>query len=310
MATILITGGTGMIGTVLTKVLLEKGHHVIILARKRPDHSPDSRVSYALWDVKAQTMNPEAISKADHIVHLAGANVGEKRWTKKRKKEIVNSRVRSGELLVRSMQEVPNQIKSVISASAIGWYGPDPVIPNPSPFKEDDPVYTNFLARTCKQWEESLAPVTSMGKRLVKLRTGIVISKEGGVVKEFLKPLRFGMASILGNGKQVMTWIHIDDLVELYIKAIENEEMSGVYNAVAPQPVSNETFVIALARSRQKSYTPFHVPAFVLRIVLGEMSIEVLKSATVSSNKIEATGFVFKYPTFESVTGYLGAASH
>lgn len=295
MATVLITGGTGMIGQALTKTLLVKDYRVIILTRGKSLSSAGHKLSYAAWDINRQTIDPGSIAAADHIIHLAGANVAEKRWIQKRKKEIIDSRIRSAELLVRSIKEIPNSIRSVVTASGIGWYGPDPATPNPRPFTEDDPAYPDFLGQTCKQWEESLVPVTQLGKRLVRLRTGVVVSKEGGVVKEFLKPLRFGLATILGNGKQVMSWIHIDDLVRIYIDAIENEAMNGVYNAVAPEPVTNKTFVLQLARAHQKFYIPFYVPAFVLRTVLGEMSIEVLKSATVSGEKIVATGFKFEY---------------
>lgn len=301
MANVLITGGTGMIGKALTNTLLNKGYTVTILTRKRPDNSSDQPITYAEWDIKNQKIDKEAISKADHIIHLAGANVGEKRWTKKRKKEIVDSRVKSGELLIRAMRETPNQIKSVITASGIGWYGPDPVIPNPNPFKEDAPSYNDFLAQTCLQWEQCLEPVAQMGKRLVRLRTGIVLSEKGGALDEFKKPLRFGLATILANGKQVVSWIAIEDLTELYLKAIEDSKMSGPYNAVAPQTVTNKQLVLQLAKANNgKFFIPFYVPSFVLKLVLGEMSIEVLKSATVSCDKILQTGFVYQYPTIKT----------
>ncbi|HQS25576.1 MAG TPA: DUF1731 domain-containing protein, partial [Sediminibacterium sp.] len=151
---------------------------------------------------------------------------------------------------------------------------------------------------TCKAWEDSIAPVKAFGKRLVILRTGIVLSNEGGALVEFKKPLLFKTAAILGAGNQMISWIHVDDLCNQYIYAIENEQMNGVYNAVAPTPVSNKTLTIELAKKICGSlYIPFYVPAFVLKIVLGEMSIEVLKSATVSSRKMEAAGFQFQYPT-------------
>ena len=205
---------------------------------------------------RSQTIDKDAISAADFIVHLAGAGIADKRWTKKRKKEIRDSRVKSSELIVKSLQEIPNNVKAVISASAIGWYGADPVIPNPKPFREDDPPDAGFLGETCKQWEASIEPVTNLGKRIVKLRTAIVLSNKGGALKEFKKPLRFGVAPFLGNGRQVMSWIHIDDLVRLYITAIEDEKLSGVYNAVAPNPVSNKTFTLKLAAANQR--TIFH----------------------------------------------------
>ena len=316
METVLITGGTGFIGTALTKALVAKNYDVIILTRNPPSsiqhpvsniqhpvsniQHPVSSIRYASWNIKEQTIDQDAITTADHIIHLAGANVGEKRWTAKRKNEILESRTQSSSLLVKGLKEIPNKIKTVISASGVGWYGPDAVIPNPHPFIETDPAFDDFLGETCKQWEQSLDPIGGLGKRLVKLRTGIVFG-DGGALEEFKKPLRFGLATILGNGKQVMSWIHIDDLVNLYIHAVENNEMNGVYNAVAPHPANNKAIVLRLAKiTRGKFFIPVYVPSFVLKTVLGEMSIEVLKSATVSSGKLTQAGFNFLHPTIIS----------
>ena len=291
-----------MIGKALTEALLEKNYKVIILSRKVASQQPiNENLLYAEWDIPNQIIDKAAIERADYIIHLAGAGIADKRWTKKRKQEIIVSRVKSGELLTKTLQEIPNKVKAVISASAIGWYGADPVIPNPKPFTEDDPADSSFLGETCKQWEESTEPVTQLGKRSVKLRTGIVLSKQGGALKEFEKPLRFGIAAILGNGRQVYSWIHIDDLVRLYITAIEDDNMRGAYNAVTPKPVSNKELTLQLARTKKGSFfIPVYIPSFALKIALGEMSIEVLKSATVSCDKIHYSGFTFLYPTIEA----------
>jgi len=293
-------GGTGMIGRALTKALVERNHAVVILSRSSKENA-SAGVTYAKWDVSAQTIDESSISSADYIIHLAGAGVADKRWTNKRKKEIVESRVMSGELLVNSLKNIPNDVRAVISASAIGWYGPDPMTPNPDPFEEEDPASKDFLGETCMQWERSIMPVEKLQKRLVILRTGIVLSAEGGALVEFVKPARFGLATILGSGKQVMSWIDIDDLVRLYIDAIENDRMSGIYNAVAPRPATNEQIVLTAARIiKGKYYIPIHVPAFFLRLFLGEMSVEVLKSATVSCNKLHALNFSFLRPNLET----------
>jgi uncharacterized protein len=289
-----------LVGKALGQALIKKGYSIIILSRQQGKKSDAANLSYAAWDVEKQTIDKAAISSADYIIHLAGAGVADKRWTAKRKQQIVNSRVQSSQLLVDSLTTIPNKVKVVVSASAIGWYGPDPVIPNPTAFDESYPADKAFLGDTCKKWEESIEPVTQLDKRLVKLRTGIVLSNNGGALVEFKKPLQFGVAAILGNGKQIVSWIHIDDLVRLFIAAIENDSMHGAYNAVAPHPVSNKELTIQLAKSRKKFFIPLHAPSFVLKVVLGEMSIEVLKSATVSSVKVQQTGFDFQFPTIEA----------
>lgn len=307
MATILITGGTGMIGTALTKALVQKNHEVIIFSRHKKK-SLQKNISYALWDVDNQTIDEEAIKSCDYIVHLAGANVAEKRWTKKRKKEIVDSRVDSGRLLVKALKETPNKIKAVVSSSAIGYYGPDPKTPNPKSFVETDPPFSDFLATTVVQWENAMKPVEELGKRLVFFRTGIVLSNEGGAYKEFKKPLKFGVASILGSGKQVVSWIHIDDLVRLYIEAIDSEKWNGIYNAVSPNPVSNQQLIKEIAKQTKGIHITAKVPSFALKIILGEMSIEVLKSTTVSSEKIQEQGFQFLFPTIQDTVKNLRAS--
>ena len=299
MPTVLLTGGTGMIGTHLQNFLLENGYSIIVLIRNEKQRKPSSNnISYAKWNVEKNEIDKDAIAEADYIIHLAGANVAEKRWTDKRKKEIVESRTETGALLVASLKEIPNKVKAVISASAIGWYGIDTNESRLHGFKEDAPAANNFLGNTCKLWEENIKPVEQLNKRLAIFRFGIVLSKKGGAFDEFKKPLQFGIAGILGDGKQIISWIHINDLCRLLLFAIEHENISGIYNAVAPQPVSNKELTLTLAKNmRGKFFIPVHVPAFALKLALGELSIEVLKSATVSSEKITKAGFGFLYPS-------------
>ena len=302
MATVLLTGGTGMIGTHLQKFLVEKNYKVIVLVRRDAKEQPSTtKISYAKWNVEKGEIDKDAIAQSDYIIHLAGANVAEKRWTDKRKKEIVESRTRSGELLVKSLKEIPNNVKAVISASAIGWYGADTNQSKQNGFSEDEPAANDFLGNACKLWEESIQPVLTLNKRLCILRFGIVLSEKGGALAEFKKPLKFGTAAILANGKQVISWIHIDDICRLLLFAIENPIISGIYNAVAPKPVSNKELTLKLAKQmRGKFFVPVHVPSFALKLAMGELSIEVLKSATVNDEKIRKAKFDFLYPDIET----------
>jgi hypothetical protein len=298
MQTVLITGGTGMIGKALTTLFLEKGYKVIVLTRK-DKKSRRLNVSFAKWDVEKGEIDVEALQQANSIIHLAGEGVADKRWTVKRKQAIVDSRVQSGNLLVKALSENKHQVKTFIAASAIGWYGPDTAASLENGFVETDPADDSYLGNTCKLWEQSTAAIGGMGIRLVRLRIGIVLNKNGGALAEFLKPAKFALATILGTGKQIVSWIHHQDLCGLIFFAVENKKIEGVYNAVAPNPVSNKKLVLTIAKNKYPIYFPSIVPAFLLKIILGEMSIEVLKSAKVSAQKIQAAGYVFDYPTIE-----------
>ena len=303
MATILVTGGTGLIGAALTELLRTNDHKVIILTR-RPRNGDQAH-----WDPAKGEIDAEPVRQADFIIHLAGAGVADKRWSEKRKEEIKASRVDGCKLIVKALREIPNKIQAVISSSAIGWYGPDPVIPNPNPFGETAPPDNDFLGETCRLWEEAIAPVTTLGKRLVIIRTGIVLSIKGGAFREFVKPVRLGIAAILGSGRQAISWIHIDDICRLFLHALQNGDCHGVYNGVAPHPVDNRTLTVALAqRLKGRYYVPVYLPSFLLKLMLGEMSIEVLKSTTVSAAKTHAAGFQFLYPTIDAALDNLWPA--
>ena len=309
METVLITGGTGMIGKALTQALIERGFNVIILTRHINDKqkTENDKLSYAIWDVTKQTIDKNAFAKADYIVHLAGANFADKRWNEKVKNEIVSSRVDSAKLIIESLKTIPNKVKTVISASGISWYGADHTKIS-KPFTETDPPANDFMAQTCQQWEAAIEPASFLGKRLIKFRIGPVLSTDGGAYVEFKNPLKFGVAGIIGNGKQIMSWIHIDDLVRAILYGMENEKMDGVYNAVAPKPASNKELILKIAKKLEgKDFIPVHVPSFALKIVFGEMIKEILKSTTVSSEKIQQAGFIFQYPDLESAISQLAS---
>ena len=297
--TILITGGTGLLGHALTDLLKRQGYQIIILTRSLKDVKNDETVSYALWDVQKKTIDVDALQKADHIIHLAGAGVVDKKWTAEYKKEILESRTESSKLLIDSLKNITHKVKTIVSASAIGWYGEDKM--TGKAFTEDDPADTTFLGETCKLWEASVTPAEELGIRVCKIRIGILLSNDGGAFAEFVKPIKFGFATILGSGKQMVSWIHINDVCRIFVQAIEDTSMTGSYNAVAPEPVSNKTLMLKIGdKLKGKFYVSMHVPVFVLKIMMGQRSVEILKSATVSATKIKATGFTFLYPSLDA----------
>ena len=309
MSNILISGGTGLIGSQLCNYLTQKAYNVTILTRKKSATSENPKISFSYWDVDRKIIDTEAVKKADHIIHLAGAGVMDKKWTARYKKIILESRTKSAELIISCLKDNEHKVKTFVSASAIGWYGADS---KPSSrkegFIETDPPANDFLGETCRLWEASVEPAAAVGVRVIKLRTGIVLSNNGGAFKKYKRPVRFGIAAILGNGKQIVSWIHIHDLCRLYCEAIENNSLEGSYNATAPEPVSQKTLILYLAKKlKNRFFTAIHVPQFFLKIIFGKRSIEILKSATVNDQKIKKEGFTFLFPSIESAIDELVA---
>ena len=306
MPTVLLTGGTGLVGRALSKALVKKGYTIIILTRHLAGRFPQENISYASWDINKQEIDLQAIQQADYIIHLAGAPVMDKKWTAGYKKEIIDSRTKSSLLILDTLRQHSNSVKAFISASAIGWYGPDALPVKPGGFTEENPADSDFLGEVCRLWEDSVEPAVAMGIRLVRFRIGIVLSNDGGALLEFKKPISMGIGAVLGSGKQVVSWVHIEDICRILIYGIEHEELNGAYNAVAPSPVTNKTLTLKLAVAlRGRFFIPLHVPGFVLKLILGQKSIEVLKSATVSCSKIKQAGFTFLFPSIESAMGEL-----
>lgn len=304
MKTIGITGGTGFVGTHLTKLLVSRGYKAVIFTRNGNQASKDANVTYALLDASKQQCDTKVLASLDGIVHLAGAGVADKRWSVARKKEIVDSRVIGSNFLVTQLKQFAPQCTTFIAASATGFYGPDSA--NSAPFTETSPSYNDFLGDTCQQWENATHKAAAF-VRTVIFRFGIVLGKESGAFPEFAKPLSFGIMPILGSGKQIVPWIEVDDLARMLVYALENNNLSGVYNAVAPNPVSQKELMKAIAKVKGGLAIPAPAPAFVLKIMLGEMSIEILKSCNVSNAKIMKTGFQFNYPLIQdAVKAILG----
>lgn len=299
MKTIGITGGTGLVGRAITKLLINKGYRVIIFTRHlRPE---SDGVSYAYWDANKQEISHDALQQVDGIIHLAGEGVADKRWTPQRKLQILESRTIGTSFITNQILQHAPKCKAFIGASAIGYYGADK---GGKPFTETDSPSTDFLGSTCKAWEDASQSIAGKIRRVL-IRIGIVMSTEGGAFKEFAKPVKFGIAPLLGGGKQTVSWIHIDDLAALFVYALENEMMQGVYNGVAPTPVAQSQLMYSIRKNSKGISIPIPVPAFILKIMLGEMSIEVLKSATVSSQKTEQTGFQYQYTTINKAVDAL-----
>ena len=294
METVLITGGTGLIGSHISKKLMEKGYNILFLSRKR---NTDGQIPVYFWDPDKNIIDPEAISGADYIIHLAGAGIGDKRWTKKRRELISDSRTKTGELILRKFQESGKNLKAFISASGIGYYG---TITSDKIFNETDPPSDDFLGEVCRKWEEMADRFNEAGVRTVKLRTGVVLADKGGALERMTNTVKMGIGSPFGSGRQYIPWIHIDDLCNLYLKAVEDPAMTGAWNAVAPEHTTNVEFMRILAEVLEKPFFFPAVPSFVLKILLGKMSGIILKGSRVSSGKIISSGYKFEYPGLEN----------
>lgn len=294
----LIGGGSGLIGSRLTRLLLKKGYQVAWLSRSG-DHKTSFRVYH--WDVEAGKIEQEAIARADHVINLAGAGIASKSWSEERKMHLINSRVKSNLLLQQTAKKMAVPLKTFISASAAGYYGhrDDEILTEESPPSDD------FLGRCCRKWEQAADTFTELGVRTVKIRTGIVLSTEGGALPSIEKPVKMGLGAPLGKGDQWVSWIHLDDVCRMYIHAIEHTAMNGSYNAAAPHPVSNATLTRTLASTLKKPLWLPNVPAFTIKAMIGQRAHLVLDSARLSDRKILQSGFKFRYPTLEEAFGDL-----
>lgn len=286
---ILVIGGTGFIGSFLCKKLTEKGYNVSVLSRKKTQ-----KASYQTftWDVEKSTVEIAAIQQANYIINLSGENIGEKRWTKKRKQSIVDSRIKTSNLIFDYVKKYNPNIKAYISASAVGYYG---AITSNYIFKETDAAATDFLGNVCEKWENASDNFLNLHIRVVKIRTGLVLAAKGGVIDKLKIPVTLGVGFPLGSGKQYVPWIHISDLCNMYIKAIEDEQMAGAYNAVSSEHIQNKDFIKQLAKSLKKPFWNIFFPEFFFSLLLGEMSVMITKGSRISNEKIKKTGFCFEY---------------
>ena len=287
MPTVLLAGGSGLIGRRLAEILLEKGFAVRILSR-----SPQGEGQFA-WNPAAGTMDDAALEGIDAVVNLAGSGIADKRWTTARKRDLVESRVQSARTLRSAFGRTGLKPLVYLSSSAIGYYG------NSGErwmTETDQPVDNSFMVECCRQWESAADEVAALGIRTVKLRIGIVLAREGGALAEFVKPLRLGIGGYFADGHAWYSWVHIDDVCRFFIWAIENPAIEGVFNVAAPHPVRNKDLLKAIARAMHQPAVFVPAPPFALRLVLGEMAVVVLNSNRIAANKAIQAGFQFRYP--------------
>jgi len=289
-----MTGGTGLIGKHLSMKLKEKGYNVLLLSRSSSRGNSHSVYS---WNPERNEIENEAIQRADYIIHLAGAGMGDRRWTKKRKQLIIDSRIKTCGLLFDKVQESGIKLKAFISASGTGYYG---TVTSEKIFSETDPPSTDFTGEVCRRWEQSADRFQQSGIRTVKIRTGIVLTRNGGVLGRMLPAVRLGVGSALGSGRQYIPWIHIDDLCNIYIKAIGDKTITGAWNAVAPEHITNREFIRSLAKVLQKPFFFPAVPFLLLKLLFGRMADIILKGSRVSADKILSAGYKFEFPYLEN----------
>jgi len=292
---VLLTGGTGFIGKHLTDVLIENGFTVSILSRSDRKNTPS--ITYYKWNLKDNFIDRDAILNADYIVHLAGEGIVEKRWTKRRKKAILESRTKPVQLILSILKENNKTLDAFVSASAVGIYG---AFTSQEICTENTPPANDFLGMTCQKWEAAADQITTLGIRTVKIRTGIVLGKGEGFLKKITPGFKAGFGAILGSGKQYIPWIHVEDLCQIYLKAIVDTDMQGAYNATITDNTTNATLSRILAHLYGYTIWLPNIPAFLIRLGLGKMSIAVLEGQRISSEKIQKAGFEFQYTDIET----------
>ncbi|QIL75763.1 TIGR01777 family oxidoreductase [Hymenobacter sp. HDW8] len=291
---VLITGGTGLIGTRLAELLIDAGYEVALLSRQ----AGASHYHTFRWDPRHETLDPAAIRYADYIINLAGSSVSDGKWTDERKREILESRLDGTRLLAKELAKGEHHVRAFLSASAIGIYGDsgDKLV------NEETPPNTpsdDFLADVSRKWEQAAHEVAALGIRTIVVRIGIVLSTQGGALPQMARPVKLMAGAALGSGKQFMSWIHLDDLCRLLIQMLDEPQWQGTYNAVSPNPVTNQTFTETLADVMHRPLVLPKVPAFALNLMMGEMSEIVLASQRVSAEKVLKQGFTFEYPNLK-----------
>lgn len=293
MKKILIAGGTGLVGSYLIKGLIDKGYEPLVLTR-----SPKIQRDYKTfaWDPATGYIDKDAFDGVKIIVNLSGANIGEGRWTKARKIEIIESRIKSTQLLFKTAKELNIKADKYISASATGFYG---AVSVDHIFTEEDAAADDFVGQVCARWEDEADSFSDLGSDLVKLRLGIVLDSNDGALKRMVAPANLYMGTALGTGKQYIPWIHPLDLTGIFLKAIDDTKMKGSYNVVSPSFVTNKEFMRTLTSVLGKPFIGLNAPSLIIKLLFGEMSDLILEGSRVSSKKIMDAGYKFLYPDLE-----------
>lgn len=297
METVLIAGGSGMLGIHLKNKLIKKGYQVNVLGRANSEDS-----TFFTWNLERKEIDLEAITSANYIINLAGAGITDKRWSKFRKNLLISSRVDSTQLLMDSIVKTKATPKAFISASGVGYYGG---FTSDKIFVESDSAANDFLGDCCVKWEQATFKNAPTNVRKVVLRIGVVLTQKSGALAKIAFPFRFGLGANLATGKQYFPWIHIDDLCNGFVYAIENESMVGSYNLVAPSYVTNSELGKIISNILKKPFFMPNVPSFLLKIILGEMAVVVTEGSRVSSEKIQKEGFVFRYTSLKNALSHL-----
>lgn len=296
MKTILITGGTGLVGKALTKLLTENGYLVKWLTRKI---NPSESTPQYTWDWKNKKIEIEALTDVDAIINLAGASINGRKWTKQWKKEIYDSRIKSTEFLFDTISKEKYKIQTFVSISAVGYYG---AVTSEKTFVETDTHANDFLGNTCFDWEQQANRFKDLGIRTVIIRTGIVLAKESEAFKKIIFPIRFNLGAALGSGKQIFPWIHIEDLCSILMKSVSDETIEGAYNAVAPEQLTNKELMQKLSVALDKNFFLPNIPSFILNLVFGELAVSLLNGSKISPDKLIKAGYEFQFKNLMEAT--------
>lgn len=296
MANVLVTGGTGFIGSRVCTALHQQGDTVYVLSRnpERAEAKLKSARGFHGWNPETEKLPSEATKEITSVVHLAGETIAG-RWNEEKKRRIQDSRILSTRNLVESLAAADTKPDALVCASAIGYYGDS----GDEHFTEVSPPGNDFLAKVCQEWEAEAQKATNLGIRVVTVRIGLVLGLGGGLLAQVLPPFKMGVGGILGNGRQWMSWVHVDDVVGILLHALENNEIRGALNATAPTPVRNTEFTKTLGAVLRRP-TLFPVPTFGLKLMMGEFADFIVLSQNVLPEKTEVSGYEFRHRTLES----------